>query len=70
MLVAFDRAMNHVLRECVELYHPLAPVHTKESRHAIGPFVFRSAEIVSMMIEALTYPSPILVVSIARHWWP
>jgi small nuclear ribonucleoprotein (snRNP)-like protein len=25
--VAFDQAMNSVLRDCVDLYHPSAPVH-------------------------------------------
>jgi hypothetical protein len=52
LFVAFDRDMNPVLRDCVELYHPPAFVHPLEGHHALGPFVFHGAKIVSMTIEA------------------
>jgi hypothetical protein len=53
--VAFDRVMNPVLRDCVELY-------THEGRHAPGPFLFLSTAIVSMTIESLPSSSPMFVV--------
>jgi hypothetical protein len=64
LFVAFDRDMNPVLRDCVELYHPPAFVHPLEGHHALGPFVFHGAKIVSMTIEALPSPLPILVVGL------
>jgi hypothetical protein len=42
--VAFDPAMSHVLRDCVEL-HPHA------GRHVTGPLVFSCVVIASLAIE-------------------
>jgi small nuclear ribonucleoprotein (snRNP)-like protein len=62
--VAFDRVMNPVLHDCVELSHPLVSIHRQEGRHALGPFMFHSVEIVSMTIEALSSPPSMVVVSL------
>jgi hypothetical protein len=64
MFVAFDRDMNPVLRDCVKFYHPSVPVHPQKDHHALGLFVFRGAEIVSMTIEALPSPPSMLTVSL------
>lgn len=52
--------MNSVLRDCVELCHPLVSVHPQEVHHALGPFVFRGVEIVSITIEDLLSQPPML----------
>jgi small nuclear ribonucleoprotein (snRNP)-like protein len=49
--VAFDRVMNHVLLDCVEL-------HPQEGSHASGLLVLPTAAIVSMTIEVLSSPHP------------
>lgn len=61
--MAFYRIMDLILRGRVELYHPLTSVYPQKGRRATGPLVFRSAEIVSIMIEALSSPPPIIVVA-------
>jgi hypothetical protein len=61
--VAFDWVMSPVLRDCVELHYPPASIHPQQGRHSTGPFVIRNAENVSIMIEALSSPPPIIVVA-------
>jgi hypothetical protein len=61
--VAFDRVINPILRDCVELYHPSASIHPQEGCHATWSFVFRSVEVVSMKIEALLSPPPMTTIS-------
>jgi hypothetical protein len=51
IFVAFDRAMNHVLCDCVKL-HPQAGYHAHRS------LVFPSSVIASLTIETLLSPSP------------
>jgi hypothetical protein len=50
-LVAFDRTMSPVLRDCVEI-HPTA------GRHVSGPLVFPRTMIASLAIEPPLSPSP------------
>jgi hypothetical protein len=49
--MAFDRAMNPVLRDCVAL-------HPQAGHHAPGPLVFPNAMIASLTIETLLSPPP------------
>lgn len=54
--VAFDRVMNPVLRDCIELY-------PQAGRHATRPFLFPSTTLVSMTIETLYSSPPMIAVS-------
>jgi small nuclear ribonucleoprotein (snRNP)-like protein len=51
IFVAFDQAMNHVLRDDVE-------IHPQVGRHMPGPLVFPRAVIASLAIDTLLSPSP------------
>jgi small nuclear ribonucleoprotein (snRNP)-like protein len=54
--VAFDRVMNPVLRDCIELY-------PQAGRLATRPFLFPSTTLVSMTIETLYSSPPMIAVS-------